>query len=82
MSAETPGRADPSALTPAEAAALLTRVGGWRVTGAMLEADIAAGAPVSGDGTLHLTRYCAWLVREMGRGKSDGGGVGGEGDGA
>jgi hypothetical protein len=31
----------------------------------MLRADLAAGAPVNPDGTLHLVRYAAWLVREM-----------------
>jgi hypothetical protein len=34
----------------------------------MLEADRDAGAPVNGDGTLNLVHYCAWLVKEMGRG--------------
>ena len=74
MPPESP-RTDPSALSLADAARLLSRVGGWSVTEAMLEADVASGAPTNPDGTLHLVRYSAWLVREMGRrpGESDGG---------
>jgi hypothetical protein len=52
----------------AEAARLLARVSGWPITEAMLQADLAAGAPANADGTIHLVHYAAWLVREMGRG--------------
>ena len=58
---------NPNALTPANAARLLTRVGGQPVTVEMLQADIAAGAPTNADGTLNLVHYAAWLVKEMGR---------------
>ena len=44
---------------------LLTKVGGQPVTIAMLEADLAAGAPANTDGTINLVHYAAWLVREM-----------------
>ena len=37
---------NPSALALADAARLLSKVGGQAVTAAMLQADIAAGAPV------------------------------------
>jgi len=67
-------RADPSALTLADAARLLSRVGGWPVTQAMLEADVTNGAPTNPDGTLHLVRYSAWLVRQMGHSRQDDGG--------
>jgi len=55
----------PTSLTVADAARLLTKVGGQPVTVAMLETDLAAGAPANADGTINLVHYCAWLVREM-----------------
>ena len=55
----------PTSLTVADAARLLTKVGGQPVTVGMLEADLAAGAPANADGTLNLVHYAAWLVREM-----------------
>jgi hypothetical protein len=60
--------ANPNALAPADAARLLSRVGGQPVTVEMLQADVAAGAPTNADGTLNLVHYAAWLVKEMGRG--------------
>ncbi|MBA2224587.1 hypothetical protein [Thermogemmata fonticola] len=65
----TPGGGlNPAALSVAEAARLLARASGWPITEAMLQADLAAGAPANADGTIHLVHYAAWLVREMGRG--------------
>lgn len=58
----------PTAISLADAAALLTRAGGEPVTVEMLEADVAAGAPANPDGTLNLVNYAAWLVREIARG--------------
>ena len=55
----------PTSLTVADAARLLTKAGGQPVTVAMLEADLAAGAPVNTDGTINLVHFAAWLVREM-----------------
>lgn len=57
---------NPNALPVAEAARLLARASGWPITEAMLQADIADGAPTNPDGTIHLVHYAAWLVREMG----------------
>jgi hypothetical protein len=57
---------NPNALTLPDASRLLTRVGGSPVTVEMLQRDVAAGAPVNADGTLHLVHYAAWLLREMG----------------
>ena len=54
----------PTSLTVADAARLLTRAGGQPVTVAMLEADLATGAPANPDGTINLVHYAAWLVRE------------------
>ncbi len=57
---------NPNALSLADAARLLARVGGQAVTVEMLQADIAAGAPTNADGTINLVHYAAWLLREMG----------------
>jgi hypothetical protein len=54
----------PTSLTVADAARLLTKAGGQPVTVAMLEADLAAGAPANSDGTINLVHHAAWLVRE------------------
>ena len=54
----------PTSLTVADAARLLTKVGGQPVTNAMLEADLATGAPANPDGTINLVHFAAWLVRE------------------
>ena len=58
-------RLNPAALPVADAARVLTRLGGKAVTDTMLRADIDAGAPVNTDGTLNLVHYAAWLVKEM-----------------
>ena len=55
----------PTSLSVADAARLLTKAGGAPVTAAMLEADLAAGAPANADGTINLVHYAAWLVREI-----------------
>jgi len=60
-------RINPTAITPADAACLLARVGFPSITEDMLRADVAAGAPVNADGTINLVYYAAWLVKEMGR---------------
>jgi len=61
----TPDKLNPAALKPADAARLLTQIGGQPVTPAMLDADTAAGAPRNADGTFNLVQYAAWLVRQM-----------------
>lgn len=55
---------NPSALSVADAAKLLSKVGGGRVNPAMIEADRVAGAPSNPDGTIHLVHYAAWLAKE------------------
>jgi hypothetical protein len=57
-----------TSLTPADAARLLTRVGGQPVHVETIQADLAAGAPANADGTINLVLYAAWLVREVARG--------------
>ena len=61
------GGLNPNALTPANLARLLTRVGGQPVDEEMIEADLTAGAPLNG--TINLLHYAAWLVREIARGE-------------
>ena len=60
---------DPAALSLADAASLLAKVGFPSTTEAMLQRDLDAGAPTNSDGTLNLVHYASWLVKEMGRGK-------------
>ncbi len=66
-SAGRPGL-NPAALPVADAARLLSAVGGQAVTVDMLQADVAAGAPANADGTLNLVNYAAWLVQELASG--------------
>lgn len=56
---------NPTALPIADAARLLSAVGGQRVSVEMIESDVAVGAPTNADGTINLVQYAAWLVREM-----------------
>jgi uncharacterized ferredoxin-like protein len=58
---------NPNALSLADAARLLARVGGQAVSVEMLQADVAAGAPTNADGTINLVHYAAWLLKGMGR---------------
>ena len=61
-------RLNPAALAMADAARVLSRLGGKSVTEAMLRADIDAGAPTNADGSINLVHYAAWLVKEMATG--------------
>jgi len=56
---------NPSALSLADAARLLSAAGGHAVTLEQIRADIDVGAPTNGDGTINLVHYAAWLVKEM-----------------
>jgi hypothetical protein len=58
-------RLNPAALGVADAARVLTRMGGKPVTEEMLRADIDAGAPTNANGTINLVHYAAWLLKEM-----------------
>lgn len=58
---------NPTALPPADAAQLFTRLAGQPVTVEMLDADRDAGAPRNADGTINLIQYAAWLTKEMQR---------------
>jgi len=62
MTAKTPKI---TALTPAQVAKSLAAAGSRRITDAMIQADIDAGAPVNADGSINVVHYTAWLVREV-----------------
>jgi hypothetical protein len=49
--------------TPAELATMLSKQSGITVTPAMIEADLAAGAPIDADGRMNLIEYVAWLAK-------------------
>ncbi len=65
-------RLNPAALGVADAARVLSRIGGKPVTEEMLRADIDAGAPTNANGTINLVHYAAWLVKEMSVGGAGG----------
>jgi len=65
MADDAPKTMNPTALPAADAAQVLTKIGGRLVTETMLRADIDAGAPTNADGTFNLVYYAAWLVKEM-----------------
>ena len=59
-----PGRIDPTAMTVAQAAKVLSAVGNAPVTEEMLRRHIAAGAPTTADGRINLVHYAAWLNKD------------------
>lgn len=63
-------RINPLALPISDAAKVLSKAGGRVIRVDQIEADIAAGAPQNGDGTINLIAYAAWLAREE-RGRGD-----------
>ena len=65
-------RLNPAALGVADAALVLSRIGGKPITEEMLRADIDAGAPTNANGTINLVHYAAWLVKEMSVGGAGG----------
>lgn len=62
------GRINPLAIAIPDVATLLSKAGGRAIRAEQIEADVAAGAPTNGDGTINLVTYAAWLARERGRG--------------
>ena len=54
-----------TALPPARLADILRRAGARHASAETIRADIEAGAPVNGDGTVNLIEYAAWLVGRM-----------------
>lgn len=65
---------NPTAMPLADAARLLSAAFGEHLSVAMLQADLAAGAPTNADGTLNLVHYAAWvclMLRKESRRDSD-----------
>lgn len=52
-------RLNPAAMSSADAARVLTRLGGQPIGEAMLRADIDAGAPINTNKTINLIHYTA-----------------------
>jgi len=61
----------PMALTPAQAAKILSAAAGRRIGEEAIREDIKAGAPVNPDGTINLVHYAAWLNRELAKRDGD-----------
>ena len=68
MSENVPISMDPTALRIEDAAQILSKADGRRVTEETLQNNIDDGAPTNADGTLNLVHYAAWLIMEMARG--------------
>ena len=64
-SAGPAGRIDPQAMTPEQAAKILSAAGGRKVTAEMIQAAIDAGAPALADGRVNLIELMAWMEREL-----------------
>lgn len=64
-------RINPLALPIPDAAKLLSKAGGRVIRADQIAADISAGAPTNGDGTINLISYAAWLVQTRERGRGD-----------
>jgi hypothetical protein len=73
-SLETRPALNPATLPVADVARLLSAAGGYPVTPEQIRADIDAGAPVNGDGTINLVHYAAWLVRQAADRRPEAGG--------
>ena len=58
-------RLNPAAMPVADAARVLTRLGGKPVTEAMLRADIDAGAPANADGSVTATEATAKNTKRL-----------------
>jgi len=60
-----------TALSVADAAKAMSAASGRVITEAMIESDIAVGAPANSDGTINLIHYAAWLAREIANGSDE-----------
>ncbi len=59
------GQIDPTRLTVAQAAKLLSAAYRERIVERNIEADLQSDAPKNADGTINLVHYTAWLTQEM-----------------
>lgn len=53
-----------SSMSPTQLVYLFQRCGASDITVDSIQRDIDAGAPTNPDGTINLTHYVAWLIRE------------------
>jgi hypothetical protein len=60
----SPQPIQPAAIAAADLARLLSRAGPFTVSEGMIQSDLAAGAPVNSDGSIHLIHFAAWLAQE------------------
>ena len=56
---------NPLAISPEDAARLLTAAAGRRIDAETVRAALAAGAPALADGRVNLVELAAWLEREV-----------------
>ena len=56
---------NPLALSAENLVTLLQKAGYRAMTLELLQEDIDGGVPVNADGTISLTKYMAWLIREV-----------------
>jgi hypothetical protein len=56
---------NPQGLRLEDLTRILSALGPKPVTVEMLQADIDDGAPLNPDGTMHLVRYLAWLLKNV-----------------
>lgn len=56
---------DPAAMTPCEAARMLSAAGGKAVSPDVVTSHIRQGLPVKSDGTISLVQYAAWLLTRV-----------------
>ena len=63
-SAAADAKLSPTTLDVPTLQKLLSAAGSRQVSQERIEADLAAGAPRNGDGTINLVHYAAWLARE------------------
>ena len=77
MSEQSPEKLRITAITPTQAAKILSAAGSRGITEAMICADIDSGAPVNADGTINLVYYTAWLVKQAASGGSKKDAIGG-----
>lgn len=54
-----------TSLTPGDLANLLQASGSRTASPETIARDIASGAPVNADGTLHFLHYVTWLLKEQ-----------------
>ena len=60
-----PEKIDPLNLTSAQAAQIISKAGGEKVTEDEILATIKSGAPALANGNINLIHLGAWLLREM-----------------